>query len=160
MSARRRSCLFAVIFFLGVFLLYGLYSFHELHKKYQNNVRLCERQNLIPNATCGTLSRHRRRDAFKAIFRRWVAFAERHNISYALACGSLLGQYRNEDIILWDDDIDVYVDAEHYDHLKRLGQPRNFREAADDVYRLVVQLEFNVRKEREPRRLSCNGQVS
>lgn len=157
MSTPRR-CLFAAISFFGVF---SFYSFYKLHKKYQNNTRLCERQNLISNATrCSVFSTHRRRDAFKAIFRRWVAFAERHNISYALACGSLLGQYRNQDIIFWDGDIDVYVDAEHYDHLKRLGKPRNFREASDDVYRFVVQPEFNVRGEREPRRWSCTGHVS
>ena len=146
----------ATLSFLSLFVFY---SFYKVHKNYQNNKRLCDRQNLVTNATCTLFPSHRRRNAFKEIFRRWVAFAEKHNVSYTLACGSLLGQYRVQDMIAWDGDIDVYVDIKHYNHLKTLGQPRNFRKASDDVYRFIVQPEFDVRREREPRRWNCNGQV-
>ena len=152
-----RRCLFATLSFLSLFVFY---FFYKVDKNYQKNKHLCGRQNLITNATCTLFPSHRRRNDFKEIFRRWVTFAEKHNVSYTLACGSLLGQYRDQDMIAWDGDIDVYVDIKHYNHLKRLGQPRNFREASDDVYRFIVQPEFDVRREREPRRWNCNGQVS
>ena len=153
-TLRRRLVLVVV---LGVFLFY---SARRVHKKYWSRIHKCQGQSInIPNATCALFPRHPRRGAYRELFRRWAAFAEKHNVSYALACGSLLGQYRNEDMISWDTDIDVYVDMKYYHRLKRLGHPRNFRGNSDDEYRLIVQPDFDVRGEREPRRWNCVGEV-
>ena len=157
-TLQRRPLLVVVLVLLGVFLFY---SIHGVNKKYRSRILKCQRQTdiYISSATCASFPRHPRRGAYRELFRRWAALAEKHNVSYALACGSLLGQYRNEDMIPWDTDIDVYVDMKYYRHLKRLGHPRNFRGNSDDEYRLIVQPDFDVRGEREPRRWNCVGEV-
>ena len=47
------------------------------------------------------------------------AFCNEHGITYFIACGSLLGAYRHEGFIPWDDDIDIYMMSEDYEKLKK-----------------------------------------
>lgn len=44
-------------------------------------------------------------------------FTEKHNITYSLAFGNLLGYYRENGQIFWDDDIDVLMTLEQYNNL-------------------------------------------
>ena len=155
MSSRAVRLLVAV----SLFGCLGLYLLYKSVEKYQDRVRVCNNLNRA-NETCDLFPRHRRRSDFRRIFEHWVMLAEKHNIPYVLACGSLLGQYRTQDIIPWDWDIDVYVDVRHYSLLKRLGDLRNFPEGSDDLVHFVVQPEFDERVTTKRRHWTCDGEVS
>lgn len=50
----------------------------------------------------------------KTILDELVEFANKANVTYILAYGSLLGAFRHKDIIPWDDDIDVVMKRSDY----------------------------------------------
>jgi hypothetical protein len=52
--------------------------------------------------------------------RRALGFLERHDITYWMCCGSLIGAVRHAGFIPWDDDTDVQVPIEHEDRLLTL----------------------------------------
>lgn len=51
------------------------------------------------------------------ILKYFDSYARSHDISYALAYGTLLGAVRHKGFIPWDDDIDVYVPRPDYNRL-------------------------------------------
>ncbi len=52
------------------------------------------------------------------VTREVIEICEKHNIRYYLAWGSCLGAVRHQNIIPWDDDVDLYVDYQDLDRLK------------------------------------------
>ncbi|MCR5577046.1 MAG: LicD family protein [Oscillospiraceae bacterium] len=57
------------------------------------------------------------------LFKMWRMFDEickANNITYFFDSGSLLGAVREHDFIPWDDDIDVAVEREEYERLKKV----------------------------------------
>jgi len=49
------------------------------------------------------------------LLRRFDKLCKENNIEYWLSGGSLLGAYRHNDIIPWDDDIDINMVRDHFD---------------------------------------------
>jgi lipopolysaccharide cholinephosphotransferase len=55
--------------------------------------------------------------ALMAVFAELVSYMESNNISYYLAYGTLLGSVRDSQVIPWDDDIDIFVQAKDLERL-------------------------------------------
>lgn len=104
--------------------------------------------------------RNKDRQSFAALLAHWHMLATFHKIPYVIGCGSLLGQYRDGDIIPWDEDVDVLVDIQKFKALEVFGGKRDFEQGYDDKIHFVVQQEFERRKEDDRTRLSCTGKVS
>lgn len=102
---------------------------------------------------------NKKRKSFAGLLAHWHTLATFYKIPYVICCGSLLGQYRDGDIIPWDEDVDVLVDIEKFKALKAFGGKRNFEQGNDNKFRFVVQQEFEHRKEEDRTRLSCTGKV-
>ena len=94
---------------------------------------------------------------FKSVLRAWVRIAGKNSIPYFLTSGSLLGAYRNGDVIPYDSDIDIMIDSKYNTVLEEIAVERNF-DTGDTKMGLIIQTDF-----REPfahrRRFDCRGQV-
>jgi phosphorylcholine metabolism protein LicD len=56
-------------------------------------------------------------DKLKQMFEELLQFFEKHNITYWIDGGTLLGCYRDKSQISWDDDIDLGMDIENYNNM-------------------------------------------
>ena len=114
-------------------------------------------QNYIPygDGSCGD---NPDRGIFTDLFSQWLSLAKRHNITYFLTTGTLLGAWRNSDLIPYDRDIDVLVDANSSVVLERLKDARNFdgTKQYDNQTRLIVQEDWRL-PYASRRRFKCNG---
>ena len=104
--------------------------------------------------TCGD---NPNRDVLHAIFKRWVEIAEINNITYFLTTGTLLGAWRNEDIIPYDRDIDVLIDGRDNVKLELIKDERNFVES-DNKFHLILEEDWRQPYNRR-RRFKCNGKL-
>ncbi|XP_028408954.1 uncharacterized protein LOC114531542 [Dendronephthya gigantea] len=111
----------------------------------------------LPSNSCPA---NENRKAFAALLHQWHKLASFYKIPYVIGCGSLLGQYRDGDIIPWDQDVDVLVDITKFKALKAFGGKRNFQQGSDDKFHFVVQKDFMQKEEEDDRRrFSCTGEV-
>lgn len=138
----------ASVIFLGIIFTVYLYSkpFVILPFQKHDTAKPCPRINT-------------NREEFKTLLKRWHFLAESHGIEYVIAMGSLLGQYRNNEPIPWDGDVDILVDQTYYKVLKRFAQERNFKQGDDDDFHLVVHPEFETKLEDDRQRWNCKGKV-
>ena len=58
-------------------------------------------------------------DTLRSILADVDAFCRKHGIVYSLGGGSCLGAVRHQDMIPWDDDIDINMDRENYEKFIR-----------------------------------------
>ena len=70
------------------------------------------------------------------ILLKLVGYCEKHNLTYFLAYGTLLGAVRHQGFIPWDDDIDVWMPRADYDKLIR-----GFNEDQTAHYRLIAPMD-------------------
>ena len=92
----------------------------------------------------------------------WKSLSMRHNISYFLVYGTLIGAVRSADFIPWDGDMDIMVDQDYYDIIANIDNNRNFvRKTTDPKFHLVVQNDFkqSYNDTTERRMFNCMGQV-
>lgn len=88
----------------------------------------------------------------------WRRIAEHQRISWTLFYGSLLGALRNNDIIPYDSDIDILVDASDVVKLRRMEHPRNFSDKDGYQTRLVLVPDFTEVVDNR-RYITCEGKV-
>lgn len=74
------------------------------------------------------ITREEFHDEYKKMLKECTDVFDKIGISYSLAYGTLLGAYRNNDIISWDHDIDLYVKYINPEQLKLLREhlPSNY----------------------------------
>ena len=82
------------------------------------------------------------KNQLKVLFTSWIDLTLKHNISYTLFAGSLLGAIRNGDMIPYDYDMDVLVDIKYFPLLESISEKRNFKPDGQTTH-FVVQPGFN-----------------
>lgn len=130
-----------------------------LHNNNDNNNSGTEQQfNVLTNRTLygdNTCPDNPNRAILLEIFQRWVKLAAQNNITYFITTGTLLGAWRNEDIIPYDRDVDVLIDARDDEKVEAIKDNRTFR-VTDEKFHLVIQEDW-----RQPyslrRRFMCHG---
>ena len=148
------------LIFLGltlVILTYLAYNIYLIIVIYIERKEICEKLRK-DYKNCDSLRIDpTKRAKFVELLREWIKIAEKNDISYVLSSGSLLGQYRNADVIPWDIDVDVILDDTLFSKLEEIATPRNFTQGVDSAFHFVVQPEYT--KPTQMRRWNCNGQV-
>ena len=153
----RRAKTFTFLGLTLIVLIYIVYNIYLIIATYIERKEICEKLN-IKYKKCDTLKSNPKRPIFQELLRGWIKIAERNNISYVLSSGSLLGQYRNGDVIPWDIDVDIMLQDSLIYQLEKITTPRNFTQGADNAFHFVVQPEYTTPS--QMRRWNCNGQVS
>jgi hypothetical protein len=121
---------------------------------------LAHRWNRFYNDTNCKDNRHRYR--LTKLLKFWIAFAEKHNIKYALMWGTLLGVVRVNDILPWDHDIDIIISYKDILKLERNAEKRGTFQIDDGNVHIVVvpdvALQHNLTIEKRARK-TCQGKV-
>ena len=139
-------------------IVYTAYTVYLVVATRIERIEICEKLNLRYK-DCDLLKINPKREILQGLLNEWVRMAKRNNISYVLSSGSLLGQYRNGDIIPWDIDVDVLLKENLLYKLKEIATPRDFVQGADNAFHFVVQPEYGIKVQSQMRRWNCNGQV-
>ena len=97
------------------------------------------------------------RGPWQKILARWIQIAKKHNIRYFLTSGSLLGAWRDEEVIPYDQDMDVRVHIDDFDKIYPLRQRKFVWSSYDDhdihfYFTRDWRLPYDVR-----RRYTCKG---
>ena len=56
------------------------------------------------------------------ILKFFISICEKHNLTYCCATGTMLGAVRHNDIIPWDDDVDVFMPRKDYEQLLTIAE--------------------------------------
>ncbi|XP_028394060.1 uncharacterized protein LOC114518291 isoform X3 [Dendronephthya gigantea] len=154
----RRTKIIIVLPLTLTIIVYTAYNVYLVIAIRFERIEICEKLNLRYK-DCDSLKINPKREIFQELLKEWVTIAKRNNISYVLSSGSLLGQYRNGDVIPWDIDVDVLLRESLLYKLKEIATPRNFVQGADQAFHFVVQPEYGIKVQSRMRRWNCNGQV-
>lgn len=102
--------------------------------------------------TCGD-NPHKKR--LKELFVKWSEIASQLNISYFISTGTLLGAWRNGDLIPYDTDVDVMISDRDNLKLEKIQNKRDFHER-DEKFHLILQRDWKLPYQKR-RRFKCNG---
>ena len=98
------------------------------------------------------------RNILAKLFEKWIDIARRENIEYFLTCGSLLGAYRNGNLIPYDSDLDLLINREDFEKIKPYHTKKKFKGTERDIF-IYINRDFYL-SYKERRRFSCTGKVS
>ena len=117
-----------------------------------------EREDGLKNSNYGdnTCRDNSNRVAFTKIFKRWLEIAKKYNITYFLTTGTLLGAWRNQDLIPYDQDMDVLIDAKDNEKIAKLKTKRNTPRTDSNPY-IIIQEDWKLPYAKR-RRFKCNGE--
>ena len=101
-----------------------------------------------------------RRDNLCHLLRAWTIAAKKHNIIYTLAAGSLIGMLRNNDLIPWDTDIDIFLHVKYFPLLQKWEKEKMFTSLEESIYLATQPGPVNNVPEEKRTRHNCNGKVS
>ena len=105
----------------------------------------------------GTCPLNKNRQPWQNMLTNWIKLAKEHNIRYFLTAGSLLGAWRDEEVIPYDQDLDIRVHIDDFDKLYPLRQKKVAWESSDD-YKFHIYFTRDWRLPyAERRRFSCKG---
>ena len=113
----------------------------------------------LANYGDGTCPINRNREAWQKMLRYWITLAKKYNIRYFLTAGSLLGAWRDEEVIPYDQDMDIRIHIDDFDKFYPLRQRKFVWESYDDwdMHFYFVRdwrLPYDLR-----RRYSCKGKL-
>ena len=95
----------------------------------------------------GTCKPKHSKKRLKEILTRWMEVTSRHNITTMMTWGSLLGVWRDGDVIPWDTDIDVFTLSRDNELLNCIQDGRGWNTHSEDFH-LVLDIDWRI-KERE-----------
>ncbi|XP_027057933.1 uncharacterized protein LOC113684741 [Pocillopora damicornis] len=101
-----------------------------------------------------------RRDNLCHLLRAWTIAAKEHNIIYTLAAGSLIGMLRNNDLIPWDTDIDIFLHVKYFPLLQKWEKEKMFTSLEESIYLATQPGPVNNVPEEKRTRHNCNGKVT
>uniref|UniRef100_A0A7M5V8P3 LicD/FKTN/FKRP nucleotidyltransferase domain-containing protein n=1 Tax=Clytia hemisphaerica TaxID=252671 RepID=A0A7M5V8P3_9CNID len=113
----------------------------------------------LANYGDGSCPINRNREAWQKMLRYWITLAKKYNIRYFLTAGSLLGAWRDEEVIPYDQDMDIRIHIDDFDKFYPLRQRKFVWESYDDwdMHFYFVRdwrLPYDLR-----RRYSCKGKL-
>lgn len=73
------------------------------------------------------------------LLKQFVSLLDKRSIEYWLAYGTLLGAYRHQGFIPWDDDIDLGMERQQYEKLRSLLPSSGFLYQDADVIRILLE---------------------
>ena len=96
----------------------------------------------------GTCQTNKYQEKLKELFVKWTTISKELKVPYFLNFGTLLGTWRNGDLIPTDSDIDLVIDIGDTPKLEEFG--------TRDSYRLYVHRDWKVPQDQR-RRFNCKG---
>ena len=102
-----------------------------------------------------TCERSRDRAIYKKLMKRWMEIAREYNVTYFLTYGSLLGAWRNQEVVPYDLDMDVSIDWEDNIKLEKSPKVTPFNQYDNGIH-LYLHHEWRLEEEKR-RRLNCDG---
>ena len=100
----------------------------ELHRKFERWSKFTRNK-----TSFGVILTKKDREILLDLFKYFISVCEKHNITYFMQGGTLLGSWRHHGFIPWDDDIDIFVDINDTQRLRRL-----FNKGTHEYYALLA----------------------
>lgn len=100
-----------------------------------------------------------KREAMNEILKTWFGLVQKYNIHFSFVYGSLIGIVRNNDIIPWDHDIDVYVEHSDVLKLEKAGWPRDVHNRKGKTIVNYIPNSEHTKPVDERIRWDCQGKV-
>ena len=82
---------------------------HERHKKLVREVKLHKPTKADNRHYFKTVTHHQDREILKDLLEKFVRVATKHNITFFMDAGTLIGSFRHHGLVPWDDDIDLLI---------------------------------------------------